>query len=418
MKKIIITTLLFVIGLASHAKGNHGGYSTSPYGQTLAIELPAPEVLQSNLWFSQGSNITLIPTYYYNGTATILKYYATEFGGTALTGVALQPGKNFTGTGTRTYYVSQTDGVNTSPRTSFMVTVFALPATPTELVLTNDTAVSPATTKTPITAVGVYVGADVTLKLTTTTVAVANYYIWSLPAGVTLESTDYLVNTVLPGWAGTVITTGNSINVKFSASADTSSLKISVKSADRLGGPGLDSTIFHSAPKTLTLTRAIPTAPAKLTMNNGLNLTPITSFAKYMGTNTVLRLSAAVSATAASYDWVLPTGVTRVTGLHDWMPIESVNSIDPFIYVTFQGLNSSDTYNYYTAATVPVSTNVLRIGVYGRNGIGVSSTANGALANPATSSTARLLTLTAVAPAAPANIKMYLIYRDCLCDRH
>ena len=54
-----------------------------------------------------------------------------------------------------------------------------------------------------------------------------------------------------------------------------------------------------------------------------------------------------------------------------------------------------------------MSTNVLRIGVKSKNGAGLSTTVNATLANPETPSTARLLTLTAVKPAAPATLKMY-----------
>ncbi|MBC7606715.1 MAG: T9SS type A sorting domain-containing protein, partial [Burkholderiales bacterium] len=59
-----------------------------------------------------------------------------------------------------------------------------------------------------------------------------------------------------------------------------------------------------------------------------------------------------------------------------------------------------------TVVSLPVSTNVLRIGVKAVNGVGVSTTSNTALANPTTTSTGKLLTLTAVRPAAPT-LKMF-----------
>jgi len=268
-------------------------------------------------------------------------------------------------------------------------TVNPLPATPTLLVLTNEAAVLPATSATAIKAVGVYVGADVALKLTATAVGATSYE-WTLPAGVTLA--DGITT-------GTVTTDLNTINVKFSASTATTSLIVSVKSVNASG--------CSSLAKTLTLTRASSIAPANLKMNNGLNTTAITSFAKYMGTDTVLRLTAAVSATASSYVWELPEGVTRVTALDNLTAINTLETTVPEIFVTLTGVTSGNIYNYLTSATVPVSTNVLRIGVYGKNGTGLSTTVNATLANPATQSTARLLTLTAIKPAAPATLKMY-----------
>ena len=348
-----------------------------------AIPLPAPVI--ANKTFCKGDVSTFDSAYAAFGTT--LKYFTTATGATAMTGAALTP--STATAGTKTYWVLQTDGTTSSTRSTFTVTNNALPATPTLLVLTNDAAVLPATSATAIKTVGVYVGQDVTLKLTATAVG-ANTYLWTLPTGVTLSDGTT---------TGAFETPTNTINVKFSASADTSSLIVSVKSVNING--------CKSLVKTLTLTRASSVAPANLKMYNGLTLTPITSFAKYMGTNTVLRLSSAVSATATSYVWQLPTGVTRVTGLNDLTAIASLESTLPEIFVTFNGVTSSNSFNYSTTATVPVSINVLRIGVYGKNGTGLSTTVNAALVNPVTSSTARLLTLTAIKPLAPSSLKMY-----------
>ena len=128
-------------------------------------------------------------------------------------------------------------------------------------------------------------------------------------------------------------------------------------------------------------------------MTEGVSATAITSFAKYMGTDTVLTLTATPVVGASSYSWELPEGVTQLSG-------ETSNVIT----VKFKGVTNSNTYNYSTPAGV--ATNVLRIGVKSVNGVGVSTTANTALANPQTTSTAKLLTLTATAPASPAAIKM------------
>jgi len=123
--------------------------------------------------------------------------------------------------------------------------------------------------------------------------------------------------------------------------------------------------------------------------------TAITSFAKYMGTSTVLTLTATASPQATSYVWELPTGVNVVSGATTTSGVTSGTS--NVITVNFLGV---------TAANSLVGTaNVIRIGVKAKNGTGTSVTSN-STATPATSSFAKLLTLTAVLPAAPSAIKM------------
>ena len=346
-----------------------------------AIPLPAPVI--ANKTFCKGDVSTFDSVYAAFGTT--LKYFTTETGKTAMTGIALMPSTSTAGT--KTYWVLQTDGTTSSPRSSFTVTNNALPATPSALVLTNDAAVLPATSTTAIKAVGVYVGQDVTLKLTATAVGAVSY-IWTLPAGVTLADGTT---------TGTVTSTEGTINVKFSASNDTSSLSIAVKSVSALG--------CNSVAKVLTLTRASSVAPANIKMNNGVTTSSITSFDKYMGTDTVLRLTAAKSATATSYVWELPTGVTRVTGLSDLTPIADLETTSTDIFVTFKDVTKANTYTYLTTGSAPVETNVLRIGVYGKNGTGLSSKVNSTLTSPTTTSTATLITLKAVAPKATTTIK-------------
>ena len=82
----------------------------------------------------------------------------------------------------------------------------------------------------------------------------------------------------------------------------------------------------------------------------------------------------------------MPAGVNRTDGT-------GTNTTNPYIYVNFLGVTSANTLT-------DISTNVLRIGVKSRNGVGASTTSNAALVSPTTTSTAKLLTLTAVKPAA------------------
>jgi len=230
-----------------------------------------------------------------------------------------------------------------------------------------------------VTAVGVYVGTNTPFKLTATAVG-ASSYVWTLPSGVlrtnaTGSTTDS--NTT---------STDGFIYVKFSAYSSTTPtpLVINVKSVN---ASGCISASKASAP----LTRLLPIAPAALVMTNGETTTPITSFANYMGTHKVLTLTATPSLTATSYSWELPAGVTQLTGGNS-----NVITID------LAGVTTSNTVSYTTATAVV--TNVLRIGVKAVNAVGSSITPNVALLNPSTDSTAKLLTLTASAPAAPATL--------------
>ena len=117
-----------------------------------------------------------------------------------------------------------------------------------------------------------------------------------------------------------------------------------------------------------------------------------------MGTEKVLTLTATPVFGATSYEWELPTGVNKLSGGNS-----NVITVD-FAGVTKLNTYSYDVINSTTAVVTP--TNVLRIGVKAINGVGTSVTSNATAANPSTSSTAKLLTLTAILPAAPAAIKM------------
>jgi hypothetical protein len=152
-----------------------------------------------------------------------------------------------------------------------------------------------------------------------------------------------------------------------------------------------------SVAKTLTLTKALPAAPTTLTLTDGITTTAITNISKYIGTSTVLKLTTGAVATATSYEWELPTGVNRTDA-------SGTNSTLPYIYINLLGVTSSNTPSY--VSTTGVLTYVLRLGVKSKNGVGVSITNNSTLLNPTTTSTSKLLTLTAVAPAAPASLAL------------
>ena len=318
-------------------------------------------------------------------TKTGTKAYTAVTGGVALSDIALKG----TAILPAAYFVSEpTISGGESARIRVYARVNALPATPSTVILTNDNAALPSTSSTAVTAVGVFVGTNTPFKLTATAIGAVSY-IWTLPAGV--ERTD------ATGIATNASTTSTDpfIYVKFTGTGVATPVVMTVQSVNAFG---CTSAVKASA----SITRLLPTAPAAIVMHdlslplptNGIP-TAVKSFAKYMGTNTVLTLTATPSLTATSYQWELPEGVNQLSG-----------GTTNVITVNFAGVTSANTYNFTTTATVPVSTNVLRIGVKSVNGVGVSTTANTALVDPVTSSTAKLLTLTAIAPAAPT-LKMF-----------
>jgi len=284
-------------------------------------------------------------------------------------------------TTTKAYYVSQMVGVQESSRVLRTVTVNALPATPGTITGTA--------------AQGLLVGTSTEATYSISSVAGATSYEWTATSGVNIIGAN----------------NGTSVTVNFAGvSAGAGAIgTLSVKSVNASG--------CFSVAKTLALTKALPAAPAAIKMTDAsLPLpvtgiaTAVTSFAKYMGTEKELTLTATVSTTATSYVWELPTGVnvtkssaTLVDGVYS-------SGSSNVITVNFAGVTNLNTINYLDAKGI--LTNALRIGVKSVNGVGVSTTANSLLANsselfyPNSTSTAKLLTLTAIKPAAPGAIKI------------
>jgi hypothetical protein len=396
-----------------------------------------------------------------NAPGTSLRWYTALTGGTA---TLVPPAVATTIVGAKTYYVTQrnnTTGVESTPRTAIVVNTLDAPAVALGTI-TNGTGTA------AITAIGPYVGTttEVTYKVPLSTEVGVTSYVWTLPLGV---------NSV----SQTTDATHAKLTVNFNnvpAGAETYGT-IGVQAVNEAGCRG--------AVKTVALTKALPVAPSAIKMTIGTSTTAITTFAPYMGTNTVLTLTPAAVTEASSYVWELPTGVNPVLGtagtptvrlyavypflttissaptavgnvyyrvtetvyssgiviqtatrsvvggtltngvvvtavnnatvtnltnegatISPAFPILSTSSASSAIQVDFAGVTSANSFNYSTTATVPVSTNVLRIGVKSRNGVGVSTTPNTTLVNPPTTSTARLLTLTAIAPAAPAAVTL------------
>ena len=346
---------------------------------TATVTVSAPTVLPSvdtTFNFCQGAKVSALLATFGNG----IKVYTAATGGMALGDIVLKGTAN----APSAYFLSEPTFNGESARVRVYVIINALPSTPTALILTNENAVIPANSTAAITAVGVYTGTNTPLKLSVTASGAVSYK-WTLPLGV--ERTNAAGTTTNPS----ITSTEPYIYVKFTGTGAASPIVINVQSVNSSGCTSLAKT-------SASLTRLLPAAPATLAMNNGINTTTIKSFATYMGTSTVVRLSATATPTASSYLWELPIGVNRVTALEGGIKTSDLTSTDPFIYVNFSGVSRENTDTNTSVATL---TKVLRLGVKAVNGVGSSTTINSGLL-----STAKLLTLTAMAPAAPASLKM------------
>ena len=158
-----------------------------------------------------------------------------------------------------------------------------------------------------ITKVGPYMDTETVFTLIAPAAATAASYAWTLPAGV---------NPI-----GDV--TGNVITVDFAGVAPgIGTLPIAVQS---VGGCGQSVT-----PRTLNLTRVLPTAPTALVLTESPSGTALTRVSPYTGKTTELTLTATPvlvqGATATSYAWILPTGVNCITPNTPTIVKQSVNT--------------------------------------------------------------------------------------------
>lgn len=324
-----------IVALLYYSYSNNTNNSIVRFGYTV----PPTALSQSLCYTSTVANLV--------ATGSALQWYTVATGGTALASTKVLT--------SGTYYVSQTVNGVESLRTTVNVIIDTVPTTPGTISGTVSQ--------------GALVGTATTATYSIAAVSGASSYFWTTPPGVTIVSGQG--------------TTSVNINFQNVSSGAGSIGSLMVQSVNASG--------CKSLAKSLTLTKALPTAPTSLVMTDGITTTAITNISKYMGTATVLKLTAATVAKATSYEWELPQGVQRTDGTGN-------NSTVPYIYVNLSGVNSANVFSYYTAASV--LTDVIRIGVKAKNGVGVSIKNNATLINPTTSSTAKLLTLTATLPSA------------------
>lgn len=246
---------------------------------------------------------------------TSLKFYTALTKGSLLAGTT-----NLT---SRTLFATQTiNGLETSPRVPVVITVNALPTTPSPLVLTQGTTV--------IKKVGNFIGNETALTLTATAAGVVptDHYNWNLPTNVAQVS---------GGTTGVI--TVNFANV----APGTTSLNFFVSSVS------VNSCVSKSAKK-LTVTRSEPARPKALVLTDALlpEVTKITKLDAYTGTlkTRTLTLTATpetkAGSQASSYKWVLPAGVTTTAS-----PVigedNTYTSVDNFITITLLNVQTTQT---------------------------------------------------------------------------
>ena len=368
--------------------------ATFPCTVAAMATITVTEFIPSTMSFCQGARLASAV-----GT-TSLKFYSAAIGGSALAATTTLT--------TRTLFATQTiNGVESTPRVAVAITVNPLPSEVLGAITSNTVSTTAASGFAAANiAVGQFVGTTTAVSYRIPAFGGSGLtYLWKVPAGVTIVGQAANVTEVTQTGTNANILTVHYNNVAAGVGV------VGVISVQAVNASGCAGTA-----KSITVSKVLPTAPSAIRMTNaalplvnGL-ATAITSFARYMGTNTELMLTATPAATATSYVWELPTGVnvtngsaTNIAGV--------ISSTSNVITVNFSGVTNTNTYNYLS--TSQVSTNNLRIGVRSSNGVGLSITNNAALANssatflPNNTSSARLLTLTAIRPAAPSALRMF-----------
>jgi len=274
--------------------------------------------------------------------------------------------------------VQAMNAVGMASEAKVLVLKRALPKAPSKLVLTSTDATPRFANATgalvglntleKITKVGSYIGTEIPFTLTAVYAAPPSqgsevtYYHWILPEGVYTPNFEFL------SWG---YTTEPVITVYFKDVAPgISDLNVRVQAMNMHGDYDWSDGMASEA-KVLVLKRALPKAPSKLVLTDGVSTTPITMLSNYMGTDTILTLTAtAVSAQggeATKYHWNF-TDFVNVYGddlSPDYLTGTGYYSYSPIIKVNFPVLTGTD--------EVP-SVFALNVSVFAINGNGTSTT--------------------------------------------
>ena len=294
------TDRVLIINFANAASGTTSitasVISVSGCGNSIAKALVLTKVLpakpaaitttQANVCLIAGSSSTVTYTVapvagaFANGYTWTVPTGASIVGSATGASIVVSYSSNFNAAGSVT--VTSSNGVGTSATAATLAIAATAPVVPATLVMT----LPPSATA--VAAAGPYMATSTELTLTAAPVAGAVSYAWTLPAGVNQVS----------GGTSNVITV-NFANV--STPTGTTALAISVKAVN---GCGLQSTA-----KVLSLTRALPAAPAAIS-------TTLANVCSIAGTNATATYSVAsvAGAFANGYTWTVPTGATIVSG--------------------------------------------------------------------------------------------------------
>jgi hypothetical protein len=284
-------------------------------------------------------------------TGVSLRWYTAATGGTFTT---TAPTPATTVVGVKNYYVSQVDGGGIeSARVLLTVTTNALP---TEVIGTI-VGVGPVGS-TSATAVGPYIGTTAQFTYTIPPFVDGSLsYLWTVPNG-----------TNIVAGIGT-----NSITVNFANSpggaGNVGSIQVQAVNANGC----------RTLAKSLLITKALPLAPAVITMMNKNPGSPnpttaLTSYAKFMGSTTPLTLTCSTISSASAYQWELPAGVSLSFPAGTPAPVTTTLTFtaEPFLAPSAAPTQSGNkfwviTYNKYTVdvngvpTEITVSTCVQRI---------------------------------------------------------
>ena len=348
------TDRVLVINFANAASGvtsiTASVVSVSGCGNSIAKALVLTKVLpaapaaitttQTNVCLIAGSESTVTYTVapvvgaFANGYTWTLPTGASIVGSATGNSIVVSYSSSFNAAGSVT--VTSSNGVGTSATAATLAVAATAPLVPATLVMT----LAPSTTA--VVAAGPYMATSTELTLTAAAVAGAVSYAWTLPAGV---------NQVSGG-------TGRIITVNFADVVTPTGITALVISVKAVNGCGL-----QSAAKSLSLTRALPAAPAAIT-------TTQTNVCLIAGSESTVTYTVApvVGAFANGYTWTLPTGASIVGSA-------TGNSIV---------VSYSSSFNAAGSVTVTSS-----------NGVG-------------TSATAATLAVAATAPLVPATLVMTL----------
>ena len=222
-----------------------------------------------------------------------------------------------------------------------------------------------------LTSFAAYMGTTTPLTLTATAVPAARVdgYVWQLPAGVNLLNIGTQVDLTPPVLVNGVLTEVPGLDLVLNFNSYPFTVPVSVPGAGNVYYQ-ITTKLYSSGTRIVT-GRIIQNARAATG-----NLPAIVAFNREL------------------------TNLTN-EGVPVYPAFPTTYSTN-VITVNFAGVTAANTHAYLSATGV--NTNSMRIGVIAGNRVGASVTNNAAAVNPTTTSTAKLLTLTAVVPTAPAKV--------------